>query len=97
MKNINHQVTTLVNYLIDNGVIFLQYCCSEIEETREVEHYQLLQLGQAGDNDCFNSGEIPIISKTGKKILEEYIDGQHIKLYPKKYLPIWFEPPSSSN
>lgn len=97
MKNLDHQVATLVEHLLDSGVIALQYCCSESEEKGDIEHYQLLQPGQMGDNDCLNSGEIPVISKTGKKILEEYIDGKYIKLYPKSYLPVWFEPPLSSS
>lgn len=88
MKNYEHQITNLVEHLLDSGIIALQYCCSESGENGDIEHYQLLEPGQVGDSDCFNSGEIPVISNTGKEILSQYLMDNTVKLYPKKYLPV---------
>ena len=86
------RVKSLIDDLLEQGVIAITYCCTESADI-EIEHYQLLECGQEADPDCIDFGKMPIISDGAKKVLSDFVNDKAVKLYPRRYLPVWYDPP----
>lgn len=82
MKSVFTTTEELRKVLIDNGYIGIQFCDIECSEHGDIFHYQLLKPGQEITEGCADLGKIPLLSKEGYTILEEYLTTDRVAIYP---------------